>query len=194
MIVFVKPYRSYNGDIMLTKDILNYLEPHRLYIEVPAALDEDLKNHDVLMYINGCGSIHGITSGITELKIDGVCIIAACIIHDFRYNRGETLSDKINADVEFLNNVNKILSNHHSHYTINVERRQLRFNEALILFKFVHVYGFKAFSEGKSISTHRKPFLAELEDWVHITFRTAFIPFDIAWSALRSKLKSINKE
>lgn len=179
---------------MLSKDILKYLEPHRTYLKVPEELDEDLKNNDVLTYINGCGSIHGITSGITELKVDGVCIIAACIIHDFRYNKGQVLSDKIDADVEFLHNVNLIIANHPSHYTINVERRQLRFNEALILFKFVHVYGFKAFSEGKSISTHRKPFLAELEDWMHITFRTAFIPFDIAWSALRSKLKSINNK
>lgn len=179
---------------MLTKDILKYLEPHRSYIHIPLELDEDLKNNDALMYINGCGSIHGITSGITELKIDGICIIAACIIHDFRYKYGQTLSDKVEADVEFLSNINSIITKHPSNYTVNVERRQLRFNEALIIFKFVHVYGFKAFSEGKEICTHRKPFLEELADWVEITFRTIFIPLDIAWSALRSKLKLINKE
>jgi hypothetical protein len=179
---------------MLSKDILKYLEPHRGYLDVPAELEEDLKNNDVLMYINGCGSIHGITSGITELKVDGICIIAACIIHDFQYNRGQTISDKVNADLDFLHNVNTILRHDPSNYHINVERRQLRYNEALILFKFVHVYGFKAFSEGKEISTHRKPFLEELEDWVHVTFRTIFIPFDIAWSALRSKLKLTNNK
>ena len=59
-------------------------------------------------YCNGCGP-KGLCGFIVPDTIWGLCITAACEIHDYMYAIGETLADKEEADRVFLNNLLRII-------------------------------------------------------------------------------------
>jgi hypothetical protein len=97
------------------------------------------------------------------LDICGIDIRLACIIHDYRYTAGETFHDKIDADVEFLYNLNLILSCSEEFDNINSNRRQKRFDKAYMYFMFVQLYGDKAFVAGAGIKNRdRKEYIADI--------------------------------
>jgi hypothetical protein len=155
---------------MLTSIILEELNKHP-YINVPKELMELLMSTKDIACINGCGPASGLMSGVSPSNLYGTCVSAACYIHDWRYYSGATLIDKTLADMEFLDNMITIIRNDPTSLTISEDELSLRFNEAIILFKFVHVYGFKSFALGKNISSPDTSYLHDFLHTMHITYR-----------------------
>jgi len=60
---------------------------------------------------NGCGSSKAKFDFVPD-TIYGLCITAACHIHDWMYHEGKTIEDKKEADRAFLNNLIRIIDNH----------------------------------------------------------------------------------
>jgi len=162
-------------------------------ISVPTFLEIDMKSELELPYINGCGSSTGISSEAPS-TIDGICILAACIIHDARYYRGETLSDKLEADIEFLENIISILRRSDDFFVISDERRQLRLDEAMTYFRFVHEYGLKSFVAGRDITISKVGILPQVITSAVLTWHSILIPFKLATQTVLVKLKMRNTE
>ena len=66
--------------------------------------------------------------------IYGLSIKVACCIHDHRYEIGGTEQDKINADLEFLQNILTIIGKHKKWYypTFLARRRAMTYYEAVV--------------------------------------------------------------
>ena len=66
--------------------------------------------------------------------IYGLPITKACCIHDDRYDRGGTLQNKINADLEFLQNMLTIINGYDKWYypTFLARRRAMDYYEAVV--------------------------------------------------------------
>lgn len=173
---------------MLSSEILEELQDHP-YLTIPEGLAQMLATHDELPFINGCGTASGIMAGFGPVEIDGLCILPACIIHDYRYFVGETHADKTEADIEFLFNLNLIIRKDPITPFISVEQRQLRFNEALILFKFVHMHGMKSFVSGKYATAPVPSYLEQLKSMIVIFVRTLLIPVEIFKSSIQAKYR-----
>jgi len=159
------------------------------YIKVPEEFQKDIDEKRIIEYINGCGAATGLFTNVAPSQIDGICILAACIIHDFRYYKGQTLQDKIRADIEFLLNIQQIIINDPSFYKIDNDRRQLRLDEALIFFRFVHEYGLKSFVEKKNTNIiDEEPLCSKIIHSLSISFRALCIPFYLIGNLIRAKL------
>ena len=67
-------------------------------------------------------------------SIYGLSIKEACCIHDDRYSRGGIEQDKINADLEFLENLLTIIGNNRKWYypTFLARRRAMSYYEAVV--------------------------------------------------------------
>jgi hypothetical protein len=93
---------------------------------------------------NGCGA-----KGFGWLVPDtmwGLCVTAACDIHDFMYAVGETEADREEADRVLLNNLVRIINLESKWQTI----RMFRLFRALIYFVMVRMFGGPAFWDGKN--------------------------------------------
>lgn len=164
------------------------------YLYIPEELKQLLLTEKDLPFINGCGPESGIFSGVWLTSIGGICVSPACMIHDFRYWAGATLADKAEADLEFLNNLIKIVALDKTTINASVSERQVRINEAVILFKVVHQYGFKSFFARKNTSPPEASYLYNISHSFWILLRTIIIPADILYDALlmRLKIRKIN--
>jgi hypothetical protein len=93
---------------------------------------------------NGCGA-EGARFDFVPDTIYFVSIFEACRIHDWAYKMGETSDDKIVADLEFLNNLLKIINNVDKWYypTALARRRAYKYYYA------VKRFGFDAFWNNK---------------------------------------------
>jgi hypothetical protein len=167
---------------MQSTDIKRILDKHP-YLIAPESLIRDLENLEFLSYINGCGSANGLASTAPS-TIDNICILAACIIHDARYYAGETIEDKIMADIELLTNIISIIKNSPDFYTVSEETRQYRIDSAVTYFRFVHEYGLKAFVAGKNISIIATPLLVRLTSSMILTWKAILIPFKLILNTL----------
>ncbi len=157
------------------------------YLKIPDRLKEDLSKLADIPYVDGCGTNVGPFAGMAPSTIDGVCIFAACLIHDSRYYYGETLDDKNAADIEFFNNLVLILSKSPDILTIGVGRRQLRFDEALVFFRFVNEYGLKSFVAQKDVAVRDLTLWEYAMQTIDLTFRATCIPFQLVYNALMVK-------
>jgi len=174
---------------MLSSIILAEFADHP-YLHIPEDLMKALISNNEVPYINGCGASTGIMAGVSPSILFGTCVSAACYIHDWRYYSGETLEDKIRADMEFLRNMMLIIENDPSSLKVGTEDLSLRYNEAFMMFKFVHVYGFKDYTTGKNISSPERSYLDDLSHTIYITYKTCMIPFDVLGNAILSKIRS----
>lgn len=59
--------------------------------------------------VNGCGTA-GWKGKLVPDTMYGLCVSAACDIHDWMYTVGQTLADKEEADRVFLNNLYRIIN------------------------------------------------------------------------------------
>ena len=173
---------------MLTSVIRASFKAHP-YITIPPDLQVLLDTKVDIKHINGCGTETGIFSGIGVSEVGGICISAACYVHDHRYYTGATLVDKTAADIEFLHNIILILKNDPATLLMSTEERQICFNEATLIFKLVHVYGFKAFVAGKNMSSHEASYFEDLCHTVYITFMTMLIPLYIFYDTVKAKFR-----
>lgn len=81
----------------------------------------------------GCGADNASFDFVPD-KIYGLPIGKACCIHDDRYDRGGTAQDKINADLEFLQNMITIIDGYKKWYypTFLARRRAMDYYEAVV--------------------------------------------------------------
>lgn len=134
---------------MLGKTINEILKPYRDVMFIPDALSDVPDDKDI-PFVNGCGAADSWLSVFVPQKIGGIDVRAACLIHDYRYTFGETMQDKIYADIEFLHNLCLILSHPSNHAVeLSARKRQALYDKAFIFFMFVQLYGEKAYVAGK---------------------------------------------
>jgi len=95
---------------------------------------------------NGCGTA-GWKGKLVPDTIYAVNIKAACLIHDYNYFIGKTLSDKYSADIRFYYNLLDIIE----HQTTWKSRflNPLRRRRALTYYQAVEFAGKQAFLKGK---------------------------------------------
>jgi len=159
------------------------------YLIVPEQLHHDIRNNVELEFINGCGSAQGLLSGITPSTIDGVSILAACIPHDAEYYYGQTLEDKVNADMNFLINILLIIKNAPDYSKISDTDRQHRVDCAVLFFTFVHEYGLKSFVEDKNIAIRNMTLSEQTKTNINIIRHAVMIPFSLMSNAMIKKFK-----
>ena len=93
---------------------------------------------------NGCGS--GWNAKIVPDTIYGMSIADCCCIHDYGYEKGQTIEDKHREDRAFLNNMlRKIEANPNWWYPKRLARIR-----AYEYYEFVDKFGGPAFWEGKN--------------------------------------------
>jgi hypothetical protein len=93
---------------------------------------------------NGCGT-KGLCGVIVPDTFYGLCVTAACDIHDFMYVTGKTIEDKIRADSTFLNNMLRLIDAG----TRCSWLKRLRARRARAYYEAVKRFGGPAFWAGK---------------------------------------------
>lgn len=93
----------------------------------------------------GCGP-GGLGDYLVPDKLWGLSVKLACQIHDWQYHYGVTLQDKIDADLNFRDNMVRIIKAQNSWGIIE----NLRLNRARIYYEAVKNFGGPAFWSGKS--------------------------------------------
>lgn len=93
---------------------------------------------------NGCGAANAKFDFVPD-KIYGMYIGHACHIHDWMYNEGRTLEDKMQADRVMLNNMLRLIDRGNRWYRpkLLMRRRALKYYYA------VKCFGGPAFWQGK---------------------------------------------
>ena len=113
----------------------------------------DAFNMEDIPFVDGCGSDTNFLSIFVPQNIYGIDIRLACIIHDCQYTYGETIHDKVKADVEFLCNLNKIIMYSDGFDNLSRYQKQERFDRAYTYFMFVQIYGHTAFVFKKGVKS-----------------------------------------
>ncbi len=98
---------------------------------------------------NGCGAANAKFDFVPD-TIYGLCIGAVCNIHDFMFNKGETLEDMQEANRVMLNNLLRLIERvaGWKKYLKPLMRRR-----ALKMYEAVNAFGGPAFWEGKNEKT-----------------------------------------
>lgn len=176
---------------MLSSSIRAELVKHP-YLVVPDGLYHLLTENTSVPFINGCGPSSGFFLGCVSNDIGGIDVEAACIIHDYRYYVGETMSDKYAADVEFFKNLVLIISNDPNEIYVSVINRQMRFDAALLYFRSVHEFGLKPFVDGKNVVAPESTPLEQLAIFLKVSFKMFTLPFKMLFSMLKIKYVTHN--
>lgn len=94
--------------------------------ECGISVPEDLWAFDEIelaVFTNGCGP-RGFGDKIVPDRLFFLSVKAACIVHDFSYNMGETDSDKQRADFAFLVNMLRIVNTKSRFWPLKILRRR----------------------------------------------------------------------
>jgi hypothetical protein len=94
---------------------------------------------------NSCGT-KGLCGIVVPDTFYGLSVTRACDIHDYMYAVGETIEDKIKADLTFLNNMLRIIEANTRFYLLKTLRRR----RALKYYEAVRDFGGPAFWSGKA--------------------------------------------
>lgn len=97
---------------------------------------------ELAVFTNGCGP-RGFGDKIVPDKLLFLSVKAACIIHDFSYNMGETPDDKQRADFTFLYNMLRIINTKSKFWPFKMIRRRL----ALAYYDAVAEFGEGCFND-----------------------------------------------
>ena len=97
---------------------------------------------ELAVFTNGCGP-RGFGDKIVPDKLLFLSVKAACIIHDFSYNMGETPEDKNRADFNFLVNMLHIINAKSRFWPFKMIRRRL----ALAYYDAVSEFGEGCFKD-----------------------------------------------
>jgi len=105
-------------------------------------------------YCNGCGT-KGWKGDLVPETIWGVKITIACHIHDWMYQFGLSEKDKRKADMAFLNNMLRLISNN-EHWSNNPWFNWFRRYRAMTYYNAVRDFGGPAFWYGKNARENEK--------------------------------------
>lgn len=177
---------------MKSWQILEQLMEHP-YLIVPQRLRDDIGSHFELPFINGCGANSGLFKDMAPTTIDGICIKAACIVHDAEYLYGQTLADKAEADMNILINMLLIIKHAPDNGKITESQRQARVESAYLIFRFVHEYGLKSFVEEKDIAVRDMTFTEQTMLNINLVRHAFGIPLTLLKDAIAAKMVSLPK-
>jgi len=100
-------------------------EAKRLNLSAPQEFWTTPETELVLM-AGGCGAGKTGDKFVPD-RLLGLSILAACVIHDFRYATATCYADKTRADLEFLDNMLRII-NQESFWLFRIPRRHWAMN------------------------------------------------------------------
>jgi len=128
---------------------LRILEARKLarlgHLSAPASFRN--ANPELLFEIgNGCGAA-GVKIDFVSDRIYGTYIGYACMIHDWQYDQGRTVEDKIEADHTFLNNMVRIIKRENAWY----KPTALMCSRAKKYYLTVKYFGGPSFWDGKEM-------------------------------------------
>ena len=105
---------------------------------------------ELAIFTNGCGP-RGFGDKVVPDKLVFLSVKAACIIHDFSYNVGETPEDKQRADFAFLVNMLRIVNTKSKFWPLKMIRRRL----ALAYYDAVSEFGEGCFKDKSYKGEHK---------------------------------------
>lgn len=113
-------------------------------LEAPVLFMEE-QNERLRRICNGCGAA-GAKFDFVPDTVWGLCICAACHIHDYEYNAGSTEEDRRRADERFLLNGMRLIETGSNWFTAILRRRRF-----LKYYTAVREFGEDAFWAGKEV-------------------------------------------